>query len=303
MLSAQIYTTIDANRLRETKWRYSYMLHSESGMILHKAANTYQYYLYFRFDQTYQQMLNGSLSSGLWLLNDQNKLSYTFQDVNTFKIINLDADNLVLEFERPNSKGHFQYFFINADDDNPFPKPPNELPTVKVKERKISKLPWWVQGSFKGKNKTPTQPTPTPTYISIELVGGGYSGGVDPVTRDYIRIKTDGRLVQEYQSKSRGLVVTKKDIPREELERFCEFVVSQNFFEFKRAYDCEDQACETRKHYKPTPIPLRLSIAYGNRRKVISISIWGQDERKMRYVNYPPALDNIIDAIQKFAHR
>jgi hypothetical protein len=41
----------------------------------------------------------------------------------------------------------------------------------------------------------------------------------------------------------------------------------------------------------------------GDKSKVITIAIWGQDQYKMKYVDYPPALDNIISAIQKFANR
>ena len=79
--------------------------------------------------------------------------------------------------------------------------------------------------------------------------------------------------------------------------------MAQNFFEFERLYDCEDSFCQKRKHVKPTPIPLRIAVAYGNRKKVITVSIWGKDEKNTKYVNYPPALDNIIDAIQRMAHR
>ena len=296
---AQSFTSYDANVLRETKWRYSYMLHVESDMVLHKAGLAYQYFLYFRFDNSYQQFLNGNYTMGQWgLMNNQ--LAYSFQNIDQFKVVSLNAETLVLEFERPNSKGRFQYYFVNADEDHPFPKPINELPLVKVKEKKIFALPWWTKGFQR--QKTPTTPK-EPTYINIELVGGGYAGSLDPVTRDYIRIKSDGRLIQEYQTKSKGLVVNKKNIPREELERFCEFVVNQKYFEYNREYDCVDNACQTRKRYKPEPIPLRLSIAYGNQKKVVTISIWGLDERRMRYVDYPPALDNIIDAIQRFALR
>ena len=98
-------------------------------------------------------------------------------------------------------------------------------------------------------------------------------------------------------------MVTKKDIPRAQLEEFVEYCVKQKFFDLERIYDCETAVCLRRKHKKPTPVPLRLAIAYGNRKKVITISIWGQDENKARYVDYPPSLDNIIDAIQNMAHR
>ena len=54
---------------------------------------------------------------------------------------------------------------------------------------------------------------------------------------------------------------------------------------------------------KPTPIPLRLMVAYGDKKKVITISIWGMDNSHIKYVDYPPELDKIIDAIQRMAHR
>ena len=38
-------------------------------------------------------------------------------------------------------------------------------------------------------------------------------------------------------------------------------------------------------------------------KKVVTISIWGDDIDRTRYVDYPAALDNIIDAIQRMAHR
>jgi hypothetical protein len=297
--NAQSFFSYNATALRETKWRYSYMLHVESNAVLHKAEKSYQYFLYFRFDQSFQQFLNGNYMMGAWQLAD-NQLNYAFQNIEKFKVYSLNTEELVLEFERPNQKGHFQYYFVNAEEDHPFPRPTNELPLVKVKEKRLFNIPWWARPVDKSKGKTPIA---TPTYINIELVGGGYMGSLDPVTRDYIHIKSDGRLIQEYKSASKGLVTNKKNIPRQELERFCEFVLSQNFFDYEREYDCKDLACESRKKYKPAPIPLRLSIAYGNRKKVVTISIWGMDERRMRYVDYPPALDNIIDAIQRFANR
>jgi hypothetical protein len=295
---AQSFVSFDAATFKETKWRYSYMLHVESNTVLHKADAAYQFFLYFRFDQSYQQFLNGNYTMGAWQLND-NQLAYSFQNINEFKVYSFDANNLILEFNRPNQQGHFQYHFINAEETHPFPRPINELPLVRVKEKRFFNLPWWARAV----DKSPTKmPQPTPVYINIELVGGGYMSSLDPVTKDYIHIKSDGRLIREYKSQTKAFT-NKKNIPRTELERFCEFVVNQKFFEYEREYDCKDNACESRKKYKPTPIPLRISIAYGNHKKVVTLAIWGLDERKMRYVDYPPALDNIIDAIYKFAHR
>jgi hypothetical protein len=298
IINAQNYQSLGINKIIETKWRYAYMLHLESGTVLHKADLDYNYFVYFRADLTYQQMLNGQFSQGIWSYGGD-RLQYHFRDIIDFSIIKIDENQLILEFTRANSRGHFQYYFTNAIEKNPFPKPNNELPLVTVK--RTLKLPWWLT---KTKDKNPTtQAKVEPTYINIELIGGGYYGGVDPVTRDIIHIKSDGRLIKEFQTKEKGLVINKKNIPRAELEKFCEFVVNQKFFDFEREYNCESEVCERRKRQKPTPIPLRLSIAYGSRKKVISISIWGIDEQRVRYIQYPPALDNIIDAIQRFALR
>jgi len=71
----------------------------------------------------------------------------------------------------------------------------------------------------------------------------------------------------------------------------------------ERIYDCESAACQQRKKRKPAPIPLRLAIAYKEKRKVVTITIFGKDNRNIKYVDYPPALDKIIAAIQKMALR
>jgi hypothetical protein len=71
----------------------------------------------------------------------------------------------------------------------------------------------------------------------------------------------------------------------------------------QRMYDCNSPACEKRKVMKPTPIPLRLTVTYGDKKRMITIAIWGEDSYKLKYVDYPPALDNMIDAIQRMTHR
>lgn len=296
--TAQKMSTFTPEMLRETKWRYDHTLQVESGTKIHQAYYGYQYFLYFRFDNSYQQFLNGILSMGGWQLIN-NRLSYSFDHIDQFKIVKLDATAMVLEFERPGSRGHFQFHYVNAEDQHPFPKPLNELPTVRVTEKKIFALPPWLK---KNRNSLKIAEHKPPVYINIEMTGGGFSGSIDPVYRDYIWIKTDGRLIREFQNKSRGLLVTKKNIPREDLLRLCQFAEEQHFFDWEREYDCTDQACVSRKKYPPTPIPLRISIAYGNRKKVISVSIWGLDERRIQYVNYPPAMDKIVAAIQKLAY-
>ena len=121
--------------------------------------------------------------------------------------------------------------------------------------------------------------------------------------KDMIHIKSDGRLIKEFHSEYNGHITTKKNIDRAELEEFAEYIVKQGFFEFERIYECHSPACQKRKKVTPKPMPLRLSVAYGDRRQHVTISIWGKDKHGIQYVDYPPALDNIIDAIQRMASR
>ena len=298
----------------EAKWKYTYTLHAESNTIIHKADNNYDYYLYFRYDYTYQEFLNDRLNRGNWSL-DGNMLFYSFKHVNKFKIVELNKSVLTLEFTQRNSKGTYQYHFVRVDSkDAPFPKPANELPEVIVEaddpnapiaqHTKKKKKRGWLSRIFRrNKLKETYVPAEELTYINIELIGGGYYGGIDPVLKDFILLKTDGRLIKEFQSVNHGLLVTKKYIPRSELELFADYIEKQGFFEMERVYDCTDAACTKRKRRKPTPVPLRLSVAYGKKKKVVTIAIWGEDDQKTKYVDYPPVLDNIIDAIQRMANR
>lgn len=284
------------------KWRYTYTMHVESATIVHQADKNYEYFLHFRYDNTYEQYLNGKFTKGDWRI-EGNTLDYSFKNVKNFEIAEINNRILALEFEQPNSNGKYRYFFKSVEaNEAPFPPAPGELPEVVVKGKvfKYKKEPWWTV--FR-KKKTQPVAAPDPVNITVELIGGGYYGGIDAVQKDYIIIKSDGRLIKEFQSISSGLSVTKKNIPREELERFVEFVKAQKFFEMERFYDCNTQICIKRKKQEPSPVPLRLAITYGNLRKVVTISIWGEDNRHVKYVEYPPALDNIVDAIQRMAHR
>jgi hypothetical protein len=289
----------------ESKWRYSYTLHAASNTVIHRADEDYDYYLYFRYDYSYQEYLQGKLSVGNWSLNGRT-LFYSFQYVNKFDIIQLNKSILVLEFTQRYSKGTYQYHFVRVEGkDAPFVKPANELPEVIVEaaagKREKSQPD---RGAVSRRNKKKRVETAAPTpYINIELIGGGYYGGVDPVVKDFIHVKTDGRLVREFQSVNQPLLSVKRNISREELELLADFVTKEGFFKMERVYDCRDATCSRRKGMKPVPVPLRLSISVGQQRKVVTIAIWGRDENGMQYVDYPPALDKIIQAIQQLANR
>ncbi|RMG86845.1 MAG: hypothetical protein D6714_03475 [Bacteroidetes bacterium] len=297
---------VDERLLIETKWRYTYTLHVESNTIIHKADDLYAFYLYFKYDYSYQEYLNGSFSSGHWKLTNRT-LHYPFKHIDQFEVAQLNKNVLILEFTQRNSKGTYQYHFVRVSgEEAPFTRPANELPEVLVEALDPHKKERhrWLSFAKRKRRKKRTPPAPiSPVYINIELTGGGFYGGIDPVLRDYIHIKSNGRLIKEFQSRHNGLVVIKKDIPREELEAFAEYIVQQKFFDLARIYDCEDALCQKRKQMQPRPVPLRLSVAYGDRKKVVTIAIWGKDDRGIQYVHYPPALDHIIDAIQRMANR
>lgn len=291
--------------LKETKWKYTYALHLESNTIIHQAESFYEYFLYFKYDYRYQEFLNGKTKNGNWSLNDR-ELFYKFRNIKKFEIAELSKNKLVLEFTQANAKGTYQYHFIRVETaEAPFIRPANQLPEINVEaidiRPKEEKKKWWVFGKRK-KKKEKVQEEKL-TYLNIELIGGGYYGGLDPVLRDFIHIKSDGRLIKEYKSINSGLITTKKNIPRSELEEFVDWVEKEGYFDFERMYDCKTASCANRKRKKPTPIPLRIAITKGSRRKVITISIWGKDENKINYVDYPPILDEIIDYVQRMGHR
>lgn len=304
------YPAVDERRFLETKWKYTYAIHLESNTTIHKAEDFYEYFLYFRYNYTYQQYLNGRLTKGKFEV-DGSELLYSFKHIKQFEIAELSKNRLVLEFKQSNSKGTYQYHFIKVESkDAPFIKPPNELPDVIVERENRKKdsgifsfLKKRKEKKRKNKQNKKRKVKEKPVYISIELIGGGYYGGIDPVLKDYIQIKSDGRLIKEFKTANKGSEIVKKDIPREELEQFAQFVESKGFFEFDRIYDCESLICHKRKKGKPAPVPLRLAIAYGQKKKVVTITIWGKDKHQVQYVDYPPALEAIILAIQKMAHR
>lgn len=298
------YPKVEERQLIGTKWRYSYTLHLETNTTVHQADKDYQYFLFFKYDFTFEQFLHGKFSKGNWSLSGST-LFYPFRNIQKFDIATINNKALVVEFQQPNSTGTYQYHFVSVESkDAPFIRPADELPeiVVEAEAKQTKKRPWWaiLRGGDDKKEEAKKKET---VYFSAELVGGGYYGGIDPVVKDFIRINSDGRLIQEFQTVSQPLVVNKKTLSKQELEQFGEWVTEQKFFTMQRLYDCNSPLCEKRKMLKPTPIPLRLMVAYGDKRKVVTIAIWGQDQHRIRYVDYPPALDNIIDAIQKMAHR
>lgn len=334
--TATIYPAINENLFVNTKWKYTYTTHAESNTIIHKADDTYDYFVFFRYDYGYQTYLNGTLSGGLWRLNkEQNEIMYNFRKVEWWRIASFNEEALILEFTM-NRKSSYRYHFVRVTDaDAPFERSPNDLPDINVnfeedaivaetesytqflekrgikynpkvwqrrkerrqrrEARRIARLQKTVKGRAKLAKEEPKE------MMQIELVGGGFYGGVDPVYRNMILIKTDGRVIKEYQSQLQGLQVSKHNISRETLEELIAFIEEKQFFEFDQIYTCNTPACIKRLENKPRPIALRIAITKGVRRKIITIPIWDGRGKHNSLIDYPKELDAIVQAIENIA--
>lgn len=286
-----------AEQLFETHWRYTYTLHVETNSIVQQAGDQWRHFMWFRYDSICRQHLNGKISESSWRLENQ-RLYFSFRQKSTFSIVRLNDFSLELESAAPDGKGTHLYHFVKVKkEDSPFAQETNTLPVVKVQTVPL------VQADSARAVSAVKLPSSGGEDVCVELVGGGYYGGINPVQQDYTTITREGRLIHEFESLQGKRLVHKVTIPKEELEKLLEWVATeQHFFELENAYDCKTPECEKRKTTKPAPVPLRLRIAKGDKVKMITVGIWGLDKNGRRYVSYPPELDRIVDAIQRMAN-
>lgn len=334
--NATVFEPINENLFVNTKWRYTYTTHAQSNTVIHKADESYHYFIFFKYDYVFQTHLNGKLIEGVWKLNkEQNELRYHFRKIEWWRLASFSEEALVLEYTL-NRKSSYRYHFVRVDDeDAPFVRDPNDLPDVNVNFAKMqenteddayfsflenrgvayNKNKWEQRKARKVRkekkriarlNKTKkgrarlAKESPKET-LQVELVGGGFYGGIDPVYRNTILIKTDGRVIREYQSEMQGLIVNKHTISRDSLEKLVSFIEDKKFFEFDQIYTCNNKECLDRLADKPRPIALRIAITKGVRRKLITIPIWEGNGRKNALVDYPEELDIIVHAIETIA--
>jgi hypothetical protein len=297
------------NALIETYWKYCYTVHLETGTTVHQADAGYELFVVFHYDSLFRLYNNGLNTEGKWTLN-QGQLDFAFKQTNQYQITAVTAHYLEISFRPANTTGTFLYHFsAEKQPMGMFSRRKGELAEVTVTEKakKKAKQDTAAKPEKEARNwfwwRDKTYDTPAPTPIQIEITGGGYYGGVDPVLRDHTVIHSNGRLVQEILTKKRGLTVTKKEIPRTELEAFVLWAEEQKFFDFERQYDCTSKLCDKRKGISPKPTPLRIIITHGARRKMVTIAIWGRDKTGEKYVDYPSQIDNIVDAVQRMANR
>ena len=334
--SARVYAPINENLFVNTKWQYTYTTHAESNTVIHKADDQYDHFIFFRYDYGFQNYLNGTLTDGLWRLNkEQNELFYAFRQVSWWRIAAFEEQALILEFTM-NRKSSYRYHFVRVSSaEAPFERSPNDLPDVLVdfeepvanaasesyrsfleqrgvrynenrwerrqarrarrEERRRLRLAKTARGRAKLAEEAPKE------MLQVELVGGGFAGGVDPVYRNIILIKTDGQVIKEYQSALQGLQVSKHVVERKTLEELVSFIEENHFFDFDQTYGCEGAACEKRLQNKPRPIALRLAVTKGVRRKIITVPIWDGKGKAHSFINYPDELDAIVRAIMNVA--
>jgi hypothetical protein len=288
--------------LIETYWHYDYTIHLETGTAVHQADDYYDLYVIFHYDSIFRLYNNGLMIDGKWSMQN-GQLKWPFRQVENYRVISVTPEGLELSFTPVNGTGTMLYHFTAEDKPSVmFARREGELPEILIREKKQGLFTKATKRNKRGRNKNQDSAPPT-VPIQIEITGGGYYGGVDPVLRDHITIKSNGRLVQEFMTKGRGLMVIKKDIPRAELEAFVAWCEEQKFFDFERQYDCTSTLCDKRKSIKPAPTPLRVCITYGPRRKMVTVAIFGKDKHGERYVDYPPQIDHIVDAVQRMASR
>lgn len=303
-----IYQDVPESFFYETQWKYNYTLHVESQTFLHKAGENFSAYYYFRLDHEAEAFVNGSLSKSQWTTKGT-RLIAPILNLDTLFIVKMNEKELVLEAANRKGKGKLQYYFTkNEDKISEFQHPEHLLPEVEVmqdakKSTKNDKN--WIQRfwSWITGDDDKIDAISSLAYINIEMSGGGFFGGIDPPIRNFIRIKTDGRLIREYATQYRGLTKTTKNIPRIELESFMDYIQAKGFFELKSSYECVDKICQKRMSAKPMPIPLSISVTSGNRHKVVTIAVFGTDESNVRYVKYPAIIDEMIEVMNRMSNR
>ena len=323
------YAPINENDLIETKWKYTYTAHVETNNIVHKADESYNYYLHLRHDYSFEHYLNGKKAEGPWVLNEeQNEIFYKFRNIRWWRIAELTRQNMALEFSLGNASYQYHYVLV-TDEDAPFVKRANELPDIDVLgngERKaINKIRDIVSRDRKGRDARRERRRERKKarrekrdkrradrfernnnfdeeleFIEVAVIGGGFYGGADPVIKDFTILRNTGEIVKEFESVQKGLIKTTNQVDREEMERLVKFIINKKFFDYENLYDCVKTDCVKRKGRKPTPIPLRISVTYGSLRKVVTVGIWGYDgDQKIKYVDYPEDIELIIDGLQR----
>jgi hypothetical protein len=300
------------SNLVHEKWKYSYQIHLGDNQTIHTALQI-DWQLYFSVTDTLYMQWNDQSSFAHYILED-NQIQSSILPFSSLKVISCQSDELILEFRLNTSDQYHFYFHKSTLDNTPSFTPSSMLNTIvyRYKNPRQEELihQEYLQSIGKKKSiRTKTQKTnyqsfpddSSPEFLQIEMTGGGFRGGIDPVYRNILLIRNDGSLLFEYETKSSGLQTWKKKLNRDSLNSLITYIESKNFFTFEKIYSCRSASCYKRLSGDPVPIALRLCITKGTMRKVVSIAIWDGKGREKALIDYPAALDDIVRAIQLVA--
>ena len=134
------------------------------------------------------------------------------------------------------------------------------------------------------------------TFIEIRIDGGGFYGGVNPVTENTKLIKNDGTVViRNKQMYSSGEERT-FSVPRAKVEELAIFITNNGFFQMKELFDCDqsNQQCRDRKIKYPPAVPLKIDVTIGQVRKQVTVTVY---EKGM--VEYPDGFELIANRIDE----
>lgn len=282
LLQAQPAQRWDEKLLTGVVWSFQMTFEWESGDIIEKGDPATVCDLLLESSHSYELFDQNKLIRGAWGLQGD-VLLVSFRGRESFTLAQLTADQLDLQFQA----GRKQY--IHRFSRQPYILS-NPSANGSVDRSASAKAPadrrTWIEGERE---------------IRIELTGGGFFGGADPVQRDFILIKENGRLIHERQTVNTGLQVEKATLSMRQMAELAEFIRGNGFFSMEPRYGCATPECEDRLLALPRPVPLRLAVTDGLDRHVVEVAIWPEGHDKEAFVAIPSSLKNIVDAIRSLA--
>lgn len=138
-------------------------------------------------------------------------------------------------------------------------------------------------------------------HFEIYINGGGYRHGIDPIIENRIMISNAGLMQKYFKTESGREEKVSKQVDREELMELVKWIAEKGFFSYEKTYECESSACKKRLKQRPQPVPLKVVVAVGQYRNVVSIPIFAPDIDKQELIEYPEELKKIVEAIYVFA--
>jgi hypothetical protein len=151
--------------------------------------------------------------------------------------------------------------------------------------------------------KSPEVTTPkisSDTFIEITMEGGGFYGGVNPVSENIKLIKSDGTVVIRSKQLYTGGRERTFSIPRAKVEELAHFITDNGFFQMKELYDCDqsNRECQERKRKYPPAVPLKIDVTIGQVKKHVTVTVY---EKGM--VEYPDEFELIVNRIDELTNQ